>query len=343
MAGSCQKKSAFTLVELLVVITIIGVLIGLLLPAVNGVRESARRTQCKDNLAQVGRASESHLAAQGHYQSGGWGWQWVGDPDSGFSARQPGGWIYNSLPYLGLDVIHDIGKGKGDLTSGSSYTSSAKYTALREQGASVIPCFCCLTRRRAIAYPATEAANNSALPSAGGKTDYAGNGGSNMFIDPGPPLSENCSGTFPNCAWVNTWSPVITNPASGFNGVLGMMSEVAQIPDGASHVLLAGEKYLNPDHYASGQTSGPETEWGDNDSMMEGNDYDTIRWSGAGLNPIRDTRGVTSYYHFGSAHPAGFNVVFCDGHVQLLNFAISQSTFTSLSVRNDGNPPEDSY
>ena len=284
-----------------------------------------------------------HLAAQGHYQSGGWGWQWVGDPDSGFSARQPGGWIYNSLPYLGLDVIHDIGKGKGDLTSGSSYTSSAEIHRVAGTRCVGHPVLLLSYPPQSDRLSSHRSRQQLALPSAGGKTDYAGNGGSNMFIDPGPPLSENCSGTFPNCAWVNTWSPVITNPASGFNGVLGMMSEVAQIPDGASHVLLAGEKYLNPDHYASGQTSGPETEWGDNDSMMEGNDDDTIRWSGAGLNPIRDTRGVTSYYHFGSAHPAGFNVVFCDGHVQLLNFAISQSTFTSLSVRNDGNPPEDSY
>ena len=48
---------------------------------------------------------------QGHFPSSGWGYVWTGDPDRGFGARQPGGWVYNSLPYMGLDMIHDIGKG----------------------------------------------------------------------------------------------------------------------------------------------------------------------------------------------------------------------------------------
>jgi prepilin-type N-terminal cleavage/methylation domain-containing protein/prepilin-type processing-associated H-X9-DG protein len=357
LAVSRGKNAAFTLVELLVVITILAILMSLLLPAVNAVREVMRRTQCKNNLAQVGRAASEHMTVQQHYPTGGWGFFWVGDPDSGFSARQPGGWIYNILPYMGLQNIHDVGKGQGNL-SNSSYTSSAKYTALQEQGSSVIPSLICPTRRKPVAYPATEKAYNSVLPATGGKTDYAGNGGANFFVDAGPPLSQNCSGTFPNCTWVQQWSTVITgsnssppNPLAAFNGVLGMMSEVSQIPDGASNVLLAGEKYLNPDSYYTG------TDWGDNDSMMEGNDYDTIRWSNVGSNPqgsafgasssylapMRDTRGTTNWYVFGSAHPAGFNVVFCDGHVVLLNFSIAQATFTSLTVRNDGNPPDNSF
>ena len=93
MAVSRRKYAAFTLVELLVVITILGVLMSLLLPAVNTVRESMRRTQCKDNLAQIGSAALQHLAAQGHFPSSGWGYMWTGDPDRGFGARQPGGWL----------------------------------------------------------------------------------------------------------------------------------------------------------------------------------------------------------------------------------------------------------
>ena len=111
MAVFRRKNAAFTLVELLVVITILGVLMALLLPAVNGVREAMRRAQCKNNLYQIGKAALQHSAMHDHYPSSGWGWEWVGDPDRGFGARQPGGWIYNALPFMGLDMIHDLGKG----------------------------------------------------------------------------------------------------------------------------------------------------------------------------------------------------------------------------------------
>src|SRR5271166_4344647 len=147
---SRQKNTAFTLVEMLVVIAILGILMGLLLPAVNSVRESMRRTQCKNNLAQLGRAALQHLTVQGHFPSSGWGYNWTGDPDHGFGARQPGGWIYNSLPYLGMDIIHDKGKG----LDGTAGPSSPKGEALQEPMIAVIQVVICPTRRRAVAYPA---------------------------------------------------------------------------------------------------------------------------------------------------------------------------------------------
>jgi prepilin-type processing-associated H-X9-DG protein len=173
-----------------------------------------------------------------------------------------------------------------------------------------------------------------------GKTDYAGNGGSNFFEESGPPLSNNCFAVYPKCSWQYT-DAQLTDPINGFNGVLGYRSEVSQIPDGTSNVILAGEKYLNPDSYYTG------VDLSDNDEAVCGNDRDITRWSNLGSNqpqqPLRDTRGNTQYFCFGSAHPAGFNVVFCDGHVVLLNFSTAQPTFTSLTVRNDGNPPDGSF
>ena len=83
----------FTLVELLVVIAIIGILIALLLPAIQAAREAARRSQCKNNLKQMGLAAQNHLSTQKCFPSGGWGFLWVGDPDRGYGNRRAVGSI----------------------------------------------------------------------------------------------------------------------------------------------------------------------------------------------------------------------------------------------------------
>src|SRR5262249_4249368 len=105
------SRKAFTLVELLVVIAIIGVLIALLLPAVQAAREAARRTQCKNNLKQIGLAAQMHLDAQKFFPTGGWGYRWMGDPDQGYGINQPGGWGYTLLPYIEQGVLFNVGRG----------------------------------------------------------------------------------------------------------------------------------------------------------------------------------------------------------------------------------------
>src|SRR5665647_549730 len=106
-----RSKNAFTLVELLVVITIIGILIALLLPAVQAAREAARKMQCSNNLKQLALGCLNHEQAQGFYPSGGWRWSLGGDPDCGFGRRQPGGFLYNLLPYIEQQSLHDMGAG----------------------------------------------------------------------------------------------------------------------------------------------------------------------------------------------------------------------------------------
>src|SRR6476620_9751486 len=93
-------QSGFTLVELLVVIAIIGILVALLLPAIQAAREAARRAQCKNHLRQIGIACLNFENSNKIFPAGGWGFLWMGDPDSGMGRHQPGGWIYQVCPYL---------------------------------------------------------------------------------------------------------------------------------------------------------------------------------------------------------------------------------------------------
>jgi prepilin-type processing-associated H-X9-DG protein/prepilin-type N-terminal cleavage/methylation domain-containing protein len=331
MAVSRRTSAAFTLVELLVVITIIGVLMALLLPALNAVRESARQTQCKNNLMQMGTAANGHLTTNGFFPSAGWGMMWLGDADRGTGAGQPGSWIYQILPYMGLSNIHDLGKGQGSSTTVD--TSSYKYkTAGPALKSAIIPTFNCPTRRRATLFPdtITQGAFNSALPPGLNHSDYCANTGTwdagEAFS--GPPTS--CLSSFPlNCSW--------DPDAANGDGVVYQASQVTQgmITDGMTNTFFAGEKWLNPYMYYN------STDAGDDNSMMEGFDHDVIRWCGVN-QPLLQDLNLGNVVHnnqnngFGSAHSSGANFVFCDGHVKLIPYSIDLTIYTHLGCRNDG-------
>lgn len=160
-----RAASAFTLVEVLVVIAIIGVLVALLLPAVEMAREASRRSSCANNLRQQALAVKLHVDAHQTFPTGGWGGDWLGDPDAGYGAKQPGGWIYNVLSHMEEDNLRQLGRGlKGP----------ARDDALQQLMQAPVAVFYCPSRRlpRAYAYHGP-ALKNAPLPKEVAKTDYA--------------------------------------------------------------------------------------------------------------------------------------------------------------------------
>jgi hypothetical protein len=93
---------------LLVVISIIGVVVGLLLPAVQAAREAARRMQCQSHLKQLGLAALNFDSAHRRFPSGGWGYQWQGFADVSSLAGQPGSWTFSLLPFVEQDSLYHL-------------------------------------------------------------------------------------------------------------------------------------------------------------------------------------------------------------------------------------------
>lgn len=303
--------AGFTIVELLVVIAIIGVLVALLFPAIQMARESSRNSTCSNQLKQLALACLAHEQAQQHLPTGGWGYNWVGDPDQGFGLNQPGGWMFNILPYMDQQNLHDLGLGANP---------AGRATTLTTQLSGVL----CPSRRglsppgAASGAPGYPFSPNKVGPTGGwwpaskgyfvnlgaamptfqqpiGRSDYAANGGSvcntclgsyaatggstGMYAGPPAPTPPNPP------QWVNPTGPhfdtevIVSGQAyPGYpgtvNGVMYLHSRVqmAQITDGASKTYLIGEKYLNPDSYYDGSGCGDCGGWN------MGYDFNTTRW-----------------------------------------------------------------
>lgn len=320
MVGVRNPRAAYTLIELLIVIGIIGLLIQLLLPAVLAAREAARRTQCENNLRQLGLACHAHANVTGRFPTGGWGFQWVGDPDRGNDRRQPGGWAYNLLPYVEQGDLHQQGKGS---------SSKEKRAAATEICQIPLPLYMCPSRRRTRLYIHRKyelyPIHNTNFLEYSAKSDYAANAGDHYVDGPGGPSTLE-EGDEPDYEWID---------ASKMTGVIYQRSEIrfADISDGTSVTYLIGEKYLDAKHYKDGEGGG------DDQTMYVGYDQDVNRWTyfeGKYIPPMLDTPHVHDWSRFGSAHPDASNFLFCDGSVRGIQYDVHGEIHRWLGNRDDG-------
>lgn len=341
---SRRKLRAFTLVELLVVIAIIGILVALLLPAVQAAREAARRNRCQNNLKQLALGCMNHHSTVGHFPTGGWGWWWVGDADRGFGKEQPGGWIYNVLPFIEESALHDMaGDGAADTMS------TAQHQAARQVIVKPVAVISCPTRRLGLLFEkpvdglfmAFNSANNPADDNVAGRGDYAANCGDIRHNEYGAGGGFPSSGRSPQANYGFTdnfrWcSDTKGNKLSGcgvnLTGVSFQRSEVAvkHITDGTSKTYLIGERYLNPLRYEDGQDGA------DNETWCTGYNNDNFR--NASFPPERDRAGFGETHIFGSAHSSSWHVAMCDGSVQGRSYDIDPVIHKCLANRKDGLP-----
>ena len=322
-----RKKHGFTLVELLVVIAIIAMLVTLLLPAVQAAREAARRTQCINNLNNLGLASLNHESVNSFFPTGGWGWSWVGDADRGQGEQQPGGWLYNSLPYMEEGAFHAM-SGDGN---------PSEITEQQKQGtaqviSSPLALINCPTRRESRAYRnGTGAINSAPIPMAG-RSDYAANCGSQQANELNPGPSSIDAGT-------NGWGPGSTTGRSGsriiYSGFSFTNSKIGinHVEDGLSKTIMIMEKFVTSDWYTTGE------DWGDNETWCTGFNNDNFRVTF--YPPKRDTSKDRTTkdrarYLVGSAHDAVVNVCNGDGSVESVSYGIEPLVWKSRGHRSDG-------
>lgn len=312
-----MNRKAFTLVELLVVIAIIGMLVGLLLPAVQQAREAARQMQCSNQLKQMGLAAMNHESGNKIYPSCGWSCYWEGDPDFGFGENQPGSWLYSLLPYIEQNAFWQLGMDGNKAIDAT--IKDANSTRLKTP----ISLFYCPSRRMPKPMQGhTSAYNNNSYSGGVAKSDYACNGADGWSW-------ENKGSVAEGLAWIYT------------GGKTGMFYPktaitVGEIRDGTTNTYLYGEKYLNPDYYEPTGTCANGDDW---NCWMgpESNDLSRQTKNAAQFQPRQDRQGYDSADPpFGGAHAGSFGMVMCDASAQRISYSIDLEVHSYLGKKADG-------
>jgi prepilin-type N-terminal cleavage/methylation domain-containing protein/prepilin-type processing-associated H-X9-DG protein len=322
-----RKQRGFTLVELLVVIAIIGILVALLLPAIQAAREAARRAQCTSNLKQVGIAILNYETAKKAL------------PPSRLPCHH-GSWFSELWPYLEETAV----------ASAWDPVLSYHYQPLPNIQTQVAVYYC-PTRRS----PMLSLSGDSRGPSPhrpGALSDYAGCAGDGHIISDYPAhhteLGKRPGGVFagPTPFGTNPLHNNGVNPCGGsdpdyrFQGMTPLI-KLKHIKDGTSQTLLVGEKHVHALYF--GRPTCGDT------SIYNVDDWrQVIRWAGPGRGlafgpdelflspPSKTTPDPLDFLVFGSAHPGICQFVFLDGHVEPLEVSIDTQVLGYMAERADG-------
>lgn len=315
------RRPGFTLVELLVVIAIIGVLVALLLPAVQKARESARLMQCSNNMKQMGLAHLNYASAHGHLPNG-----MSLDIDAGCPSEGCRGWthIHHTLDFFEEGALED--KLDFDFDGGWLYFFRSLSAEEKENMRSAsIPALLCPSH--------TKWEENYGI---GQRRDYYG-----------------CFGAKGHSAYVSR-NPALngTQPLIGVNGtvaddgLLFVNSHIAleQVGDGASKTVLAGESFFGTRYSAPGYntcTGGPPVwfQGGSGKSNPAGVGYArALRGAVKPINAVTDclVRSEENEVPFGSQHIGGCQFVFGDGHVQFVTEDIDFDIYQAVATRDSG-------
>ena len=326
VVNTLRHKSAFTLVELLVVITIIGILIALLLPAVQAAREAARRMQCANNVKQIGLALHAYLSAHDVFPFGEGDTPACDPTKSSWNGCTGYPWAALILPYLEMQTAYDqLDPSKYGYFYSPTSSSDPHYAAL----CTVVSAYLCPTsgHARTFNYDSTAAAYNKY-----GVLEFVGIAGSDRAGFPSK------TGTF--------YGKSATRPAD--------------IKDGLSNTMIVGEySGLAPgqNYSGSGGVSDNDTAWclglysgGTPNSGSDGGTWSvrtvahppntawyTRRSSETWMDPPNPPNTVTRAT-LKSSHPGGIHVLLGDGAATFLNNGIDLNVYKDLADRDDGHP-----
>jgi len=318
---SSLSRRGFTLIELLVVIAIIAILIGLLLPAVQKVREAAARMKCSNNLKQLGIALHAYNDTHGNLPPGAQGT--VPSPANPATTVAPGtSWLVLILPQLEQDNVYKLYDFTLPYSSSASTLATGSNLAI---GNIKIASYQCPSGSTALSGNSSEAY--------GGTTNYSTHyygvmGPSGTATVGGVNFTYNTTSAGGNGAYSND-GVLITTTASSYLKV-----RITDITDGTSNTLMTAERSYNENPAVCGGTVNSGYR-----SWIRGQNGG----SGAAknvVNPINSTcyNGSSNFndISFGSNHTQGANFGFGDGSVRFVRQSIDLNTYKALASRSSG-------